>query len=287
MTWRLRVSHMTHYQYGGTVTTSYNEARMTPLSLVGQTTIDARFDVRPSVRTFRYWDYWGTMVHAFDLHLPHDELTITSTAVVETSEWQPTTDSVGWNALAREDELDRWCELLRPSQYVPADEALAVQAAILRSSGSSEATDPLTRAVEANAFVHDHMDYRKGSTTVATSAPEAYAAGTGVCQDFAHVLLGILRSMGIPCRYVSGYLYSEKPAGAAAGTTSTGQSHAWVEAWVGDWLGLDPTHGGFVGPQHVTVARGRDYADVTPLKGIFTGAPVESLDVQVELTRIA
>ncbi len=291
MTWRLRVLHTTHYEYAGMVTTSYNEARMTPLSIVGQTTIDARLDIRPAVRAFRYWDYWGTMVHAFDLHLPHDELTVTASAVVETSDWQPVTDVTTWEALAGDDQIDKWCELLSPSHYVPADPALAAQAATLRSSGPSDASDPLTRAVEANAFVHDHMTYRKGSTTVATSAPEAFAAGTGVCQDFAHVLLGILRSMGIPGRYVSGYLYTDTGTGSGAevglGQARTGQSHAWVEAWVGDWLGLDPTHGGFVGPQHVTVARGRDYADVTPLKGIFTGAPVKSLDVEVELTRIA
>jgi transglutaminase-like putative cysteine protease len=285
MTWRLRVHHMTHYDYGGTVTTSYNEARMTPLSIVGQTTIDARLDIRPAVRAFRYWDYWGTMVHAFDLHQPHDELTVTASAVVETSEWHPITDVTTWDALAGDDQLDRWCELLSPSHYVPADEALAAQAAELRASGSSQATDPLTRAVEANTFVHDHMTYRKGSTTVATSAPEAFTAANGVCQDFAHVLLGILRSMGIPSRYVSGYLYPETEGGL--GQAHAGQSHAWVEAWVGDWLALDPTHGGFVGPQHILVARGRDYADVTPLKGLFTGGPVKSLDVEVELTRIS
>jgi transglutaminase-like putative cysteine protease len=282
MTWRLRVHHLTRYTYAGTVTTSYNEARMTPLSIVGQTTIDARLDIRPAVRAVRYWDYWGTMVHAFDLHQPHDELTVTASAVVETSAWEPITDVTTWDALVHDDQLDRWCELLSPSHYVPADEALAAQAASLRSA---EVSDPLTTAVAANTFVHNHMKYRKGSTTVATSAPEAFAAGNGVCQDFAHVLLGILRSMGIPSRYVSGYLYPDIDAGL--GQAHAGQSHAWVEAWVGDWLALDPTQGSFVGPQHVIVARGRDYADVTPLKGLFTGGPVGSLDVEVELTRIA
>lgn len=284
MTWRLQVHHKTRYEYAGTVTTSYNEARMTPLSLVGQTTIDARLDVRPGVRAFRYWDYWGTMVHAFDLHQPHDELTITATAVVETSEWRPITDVTSWEALAGDDQLDRWCELLGPSQYVPTDEALAERATDLRMA---TAEDPLTTAVEANAFVHHHMNYQKGATTVATSAPEAFVAASGVCQDFAHVLLSVLRSMGIPSRYVSGYLFSAADSGTGLGQAHAGQSHAWVEAWVGDWLALDPTHGGFVGPQHVIVARGRDYADVTPLKGIFTGAPVRNLDVEVELTRIA
>jgi transglutaminase-like putative cysteine protease len=275
---------MTRYEYTGTVTTSYNEARMTPLSVPGQTTIDARLDIRPAVRAFRYWDYWGTMVHAFDIHQPHDELTVTATAVVETSSPTPCTDVTSWAALTTEELRDRWCEMLNPSYYVPVDPALLEQAANLRSAG---AADPSEAAVAANGFVHDHMIYQKGSTTVATSAPEAFASGSGVCQDFAHVLLGILRAMGIPCRYVSGYLYPYPDNEGGLGQVHTGQSHAWVEAWVGDWLALDPTQGGFVGHQHVMVARGRDYADVTPLKGIFVGSPVERLKVNVELTRIA
>lgn len=282
MTWRLRVSHVTRYQYTGTVTNSYNEARMTPLSVPGQTTIDARLETRPAVRAFRYWDYWGTLVHAFDVHLPHDELTVTASSVVETSVPAPCAEVTTWEALAGDDQRDRWCEFLNPSGYVPADEAFAEQSAVIRASESS---DPLASAVAASAFVHDRMTYRTGSTTVATSGPDAFAAGEGVCQDFAHILLGLLRSMGIPSRYVSGYLYPD--ADADLGRLHAGQSHAWVEAWVGEWLALDPTQGGFVGPQHVLVARGRDYADVTPLKGIFTGGPIKALDVKVELTRIA
>ncbi|MDQ1415510.1 MAG: hypothetical protein QOF81_1123, partial [Acidimicrobiaceae bacterium] len=110
---------MTRYEYTGTVTTSYNEARMTPLSVPGQTTIDARLDIRPSVRAFRYWDYWGTMVHAFDVHQPHDELTVTATAVVETSSAAPCTEIASWETLAAEEQRDRWCEMLNPSFYVP------------------------------------------------------------------------------------------------------------------------------------------------------------------------
>jgi transglutaminase-like putative cysteine protease len=284
MTWRLRVHHMTRYQYSGMVTASYNEARMTPLSVPGQTTIDARLEIRPAVRAYRYWDYWGTMVHAFDVHQPHDELTVTATAVVETSPWQPISDVTTWAALASDETLDLYCELLTPSHYVPATEALAQEAASLRASAAAS-SDPMAAAIAANTFVHDHMTYRTGSTTVVTSGPEAFAAGNGVCQDFAHILLGILRAMGIPCRYVSGYLYPDAEAGL--GQVHAGQSHAWVEAWVGDWVSLDPTHGGFIGPQYVLVARGRDYADVTPLKGLFTGKPVKKLEVSVELTRIA
>ena len=128
------------------------------------------------------------------------------------------------------------------------------------------------------------MEYLTGSTTVATLAPEAYRRRAGVCQDFAHVLLGILRAAGIPARYASGYLHpgSDAPIGMAV----TGQSHAWVEAWVGQWVPIDPTNQVPVGECHVLVATGRDYADVTPLKGIYNGGPAESLGVKVELTRV-
>jgi transglutaminase-like putative cysteine protease len=279
-TWRMRVQHNTRYRYSGTVKASYNEARMTPLSVPGQTTVDARMEIRPAVRAYRYWDYWGTMVHAFDVHVPHDELTVTATAVVETTPSPPCTDVVSWDRLLSANELDRWCELLGPSRFVPADAALASVAAALRSTAN-----PLDNALAATAWVHDHMAYTKGSTTVATPAPEAFRAGKGVCQDFAHILLAVLRGMSIPSRYASGYLYPD--ADARPGDALAGQSHAWVEAWVGEWVALDPTNGGPAGQQHILVARGRDYGDVPPLQGIYTGAPAKRLDVSVELTRIA
>jgi len=106
-----------------------------------------------------------------------------------------------------------------------------------------------------------------------------------VCQDFTHLTLAVLRGMGIPARYVSGYLHPSKAA--EVGTVSTGESHAWVEAWTGDWWGFDPTHLGPVGERHVVVGRGRDYADVSPLKGVYHGAPAEALTVSVEITRLA
>jgi transglutaminase-like putative cysteine protease len=105
-----------------------------------------------------------------------------------------------------------------------------------------------------------------------------------VCQDFAHLVLAALRGVGVPARYVSGYLYPEDEA--PVGHTVVGQSHAWVEAWTGDWFGVDATNGRPVGDHHVIVARGRDYADVTPLKGVYHGPPSESPGVQVELTRL-
>jgi transglutaminase-like putative cysteine protease len=118
---------------------------------------------------------------------------------------------------------------------------------------------------------------------VSTSAAEALAARRGVCQDFAHVFLARVRALGIPARYVSGYLHSAQDP--TIGGTEKGESHAWAEAWMGDWVPVDPTSGEIPGLRHVLVARGRDYRDVAPLRGIYSGGAAHALDVEVELTR--
>jgi transglutaminase-like putative cysteine protease len=120
---------------------------------------------------------------------------------------------------------------------------------------------------------------------VHTSGMQAWAERKGVCQDFAHIILAMLRSLGLPARYVSGYLHPK--ASAEIGETVAGESHAWVEWWDGEWVGYDPTNGKRVGEQHVAVARGRDYDDVSPLKGMYSGPKSSSLGVIVELTRLA
>jgi transglutaminase-like putative cysteine protease len=131
--------------------------------------------------------------------------------------------------------------------------------------------------------VRGRMLYTTGSTNVSTTASEAWAAGSGVCQDFTHAMLSLLRSCGIPARYVSGYLHTEEEALAE---TVRGESHAWVEVWNGGWEGLDPTNDRTVGSAHVLVARGRDYADVPPLKGIYAGGASQGLGVDVDITQL-
>lgn len=124
-----------------------------------------------------------------------------------------------------------------------------------------------------------------GATGVLTDAQEAWDQGQGVCQDMAHVTVALLRAAGLPARYVSGYLHADPEA--EPGQTIAGQSHAWAEYWAGSWLACDPTSGAAVAERHVVVARGRDYADVPPHKGIYHGAPGSTLGVTVEVTRLA
>ena len=144
---------------------------------------------------------------------------------------------------------------------------------------------PRAAARAAAEWVHDRLVYETGATDVKTPADDALKSGKGVCQDFAHLTLGVLRSLGIPGRYVSGYLHPREDA--EIGETVDGQGHAWIEWWCGAWTAWDPTHGVPVGQRHVAVGRGRDYTDVPPLKGIYQGAPSVAHEVSVEITRKA
>ncbi len=278
MTWRLRIRHTTGYRYKGEVRSSYNEARVTPLSTDRQVAVETSVDVAPPTRTYRYWDYWGTLVDAFDLHVPHTELSVVGTSVVETSPPEEPAEGADWDDLAGPENRDRFAELLAPTAYVPVIEEG------LEEAPGGEGLRPVEAVQAAAAWVHDRLEYVKGTTDVRTTALDALRIGSGVCQDFAHLTLAVLRRMGIPSRYVSGYLHPR--TSAPAETTSMGESHAWVEAWTGEWWGLDPTHDVPVGERHVVVGRGRDYGDVSPLRGVYHGAPAEDLTVSVEITRL-
>lgn len=280
MTWRLRVTHSTGYRYDSPAVQSYNEARMTPRADRHHTVVTTRLETDPPTRYHRYQDYWGTTVTSFDLHVPHTELKVVASSVVETSMETSPVHDVGWRDLRSDAVLDEYAEFLRPTRYTPQDAELAAVARSLRRGH-----DPADSVLAAAGWVHEQLTYRKGSTGVHSSASDAWQAREGVCQDYAHLTLVLVRAMGIPARYVSGYLHTHPDA--ELGRTVGGESHAWIEAWTGDWWAFDPTNGIPVGRRHIWVALGRDYADVAPLKGIYTGGLVTALDVSVQVTRLA
>ena len=281
MTWRISIRHHTGYEYQRPVTSSYNEARITPISSDRQLVMESDVQVSPHAAVYRYWDWWGTLVHAFDLHAPHDELVVTGSSVVETSgPVQPPAEPVTWNELAGDKVCDTYAEFLAPTLHVPLDHEMHAAAADVDRGRS-----PIDACAAVVDWVRSHLRYQPGTTTVATDAPDALRLGSGVCQDFTHVAVGLLRCLGIPARYVSGYLHPH--ADAEPGVTVAGESHAWVDAWVGDWLSFDPTNGSPVGERHVVVGRAREYDDLAPLHGIFHGGPAEALGVAVELTRLS
>lgn len=278
--WRLRVVHATGYAYQFAVTASFNEARLTPRSDQRQNVILNRVETVPATRSYRYVDYWGTAVTAFDLHAPHTELEVTASSVVETEEPETPQNSASWEDLASEAVADRYDEMLSPTHYTPASKRIErVGRRIAKDH------DPQGAVIEAARWVQGELTYVAGTTGVHSSGLDALREGKGVCQDFAHLTLILLRGMGIPARYVSGYLHPHRDA--AVGDIVDGQSHAWIQAWTGEWWYYDPTNDIGINEQYISVGVGRDYSDVTPLKGIYSGAGSTDLDVVVEITRLA
>src|SRR6478736_5587732 len=278
--WRMRVIHATGYAYKSPVTASFNEARLTPRSDSRQNVILNRVETVPATRSYRYVDYWGTAVTAFDLHAPHTELEVTASSVVETEKGELPGKQAGWDELRSAAVIDRFDEVLTTTGYAPTSKRIArVGERIAKDH------DPVEAVVAAANWVHGELAYVPGTTGVHSSGLDALREGKGVCQDFAHLTLIVLRSMGIPARYVSGYLHPNHKA--VVGDTIDGQSHAWVQAWTGGWWHFDPTNDTDINEQYISVGVGRDYSDVTPLKGIYSGEGSTDLDVVVEITRLA
>lgn len=278
--WRMRVIHATGYAYKSAVTASFNEARLTPRSDSRQNVVLNRIETVPATRSYRYVDYWGTAVTAFDLHAPHTELEVTSSSVVETDGDELPEEKFGWEELRSEAVVDRYDEFLVGSEFTPASRRMARVGERI-----AKYHEPQEAIVEASKWVHAELDYVPGTTGVHSSGLDALREGKGVCQDFAHLTLILLRSMEIPARYVSGYLHPN--AEAEVGDTIDGQSHAWIQAWTGGWWSYDPTNDKEINEQYISVGVGRDYGDVAPLKGIYSGEGSTDLDVVVEITRLA
>lgn len=263
----LRVEHTTEFAYDAAIAEAYTELRLRPLEGGGQHCSSFRLATEPfGLRVRVYHDHFGNDVHHFDVLESHDRLAVTAVSTVMTpdrleSNLEPLTPL----------ELH---DYLTPSQYAPF-------AGGVWDFGARNATgeNGPERAGTLMATIRSELVYDPGATDVQTRADEVLELGRGVCQDFAHVMLATCRSAGIPARYVSGYLYDPTLVGDNAA------SHAWVDVWdeASGWSALDPTHGREQTDAYVRVAVGRDYADVPPTRGVFTGAARETLSVRVGL----
>ena len=283
MTIRMALTHTTSYRYGTPATASYNEARLEPRSDRRQTVLSWDLDVSPAARIGHHVDYWGTMVHHFDIQGPHSELTVVARAVVEAGMVEVGPGDATWDDLASPEVEDRFHELLVPTGVVDmGHEDIAAAAAEIRARSAT----PAEAAEAVVGWVHDTHVFEQGFTGITTTASEVLTARRGVCQDFAHLSLALLRSMGIPSWYVSGYLHPT--VDPEIEETVVGESHAWVAAWTGRVWPLDPTSLVPVHERHVRVAAGRDYHDVAPFRGLYAGSGEgDTLDVSVEVTRKA
>lgn len=277
---RLHIVHRTTFDYDRTVTASYNEARIAPLQLPHQTVLYSRVTATPATHQASYADYWGTTVTSFEVLIPHTGLVVVSESRVEVT--APTArDGTEWAMLRTPELVDRMCEFLVATETTePADDLVA----LARDTVGDHS--PVEAAVAVLSAVRDQIEYVPGVTGVHTRAVEAWQERKGVCQDIAHLGAAALRAVGIPTRYVSGYLHP-LTSRAEPGVAVTGESHAWVEYWAGDWIGFDPTNKIPVDNHHVIVARGREYGDVAPIRGVYSGGGRSTHAVEVRITHEA
>ncbi len=280
MTSQLRIVHRTGYTYPGGAVASYNEARMTPQSSHEQVVVHTRVDITPTPWVYSYSDYWGTRVTAFEVHERHEELGVVATSTVDVDRSVRGGLGLSWEELRAPEVAKDLAEMLELSHFTEPGPDLRRRVARL-----AEGRDVESAARAVCDLVYDGVAYTPGATGVHTRAAEAWDRRRGVCQDIAHLTIGCLRVLGIPARYVSGYVLPRRDA--EVGETLRGESHAWVQWWDGEWVNFDPTNNVPPGDQHVDVAWGRDYSDVTPLRGIFTGVATASMFVEVEMTRLA
>lgn len=280
MTMQLRIVHTTGFEYDGKANSSFNEARLTPLTGPGQIVVHSRVEVSPTPWTYSYRDYWGSQVTAFEVLDPHTSLTVVGTATVHTDRAPAGDPVLSWAELRSGASADQHTEyLVLPDRVRPADDLAE------RSRELADASDSPTAAADAIcAYVYDEVKYLSGSTTVDAYAAHSWERRTGVCQDMAHITIGALRSVGIPARYVSGYLHPHREP--EVGVAVSGESHAWVEWWDDGWRGYDPTNATEPGDRHVVTATGRDYGDVKPLSGVFSGSGTSRMFVDVQITRL-
>jgi transglutaminase-like putative cysteine protease len=285
---RYHLVHATEFRYDGPVSESYNEVRLRPIHDETQSCLSFRLITSPASRGTSYRDSFGNWVHQFNILPEHHFLKIEAESVILAHEALPPLER-GMNLSelgGRRAELDEdFFELIAPTGYVPhvpqLDDLIAAAAA-----GCDGTISGFVKT--ACGLIHEKFKYVKGATHVNSSIMDSLSAGAGVCQDFAHLLLGIARKRGLPARYVSGYLVPESAASPDAKLQEVvggSASHAWAEVYVPDsgWVGLDPTLGKPPGLRHVRVAYGRDYGDVAPVRGVYKGHAGQRLSVDVSV----
>jgi len=275
---RLHIEHRTTFTYERPASASYNEVRMRPANVAGQSVLETNVVATPWTHSSEYRDYWGTAVTSFEVLLPHGELEVLATSRVEISPSMGRSSGASWETLRAPELQDRMTEFLTVTSTTEVPEEL--QALAVDSAGDLE---PAEAAPAVCAALREAMEYVPGVTGVHTRAAEAWTARQGVCQDLAHLAAGALRHLDIPTRYVSGYLHPMTTR-ARPGEPVTGESHAWVEYWCGDWYGFDPTNVVAVDNHHVIVGHGREYGDVAPMRGVVAGGGTSSQEVQVQIT---
>ncbi len=284
----LSIRHRTRFTYPEQARQSHNEVRATPTTDDHQRLLAYQLTTVPPARSHTYVDYWGSLVDAFGIRVTHSSLEVTIDAVVETHAPAPTAEDASLESLREPGFRDSAWEYLQATRHTEPTVELAATAA----AEAAQAAGCLDLIGRLSTAVHGLLVYEAGATAVGETVETVLAKGRGVCQDYAHVMVAAARSVGLPCRYVSGYLYAaHHDTGEPADTheSVSVQTHAWVEALVPGlgWVPCDPTNQQPVGEAHVKIGSGRDYDDVPPLKGVYTGGGEATLDAEVNMRRLA
>ncbi|MDQ2642824.1 MAG: transglutaminase family protein [Myxococcota bacterium] len=288
---RYLVRHTTSYEYSEPVSICHNEARLVPRQTPHQRPVVSRLVVEPSTPTLTSdTDYFGNVVHFFTLEEAHVRLSVSAISEVDLVPFEPPPlmSSPAWDGVRDRIRRDRspegLCalELTLESPHVRRADPLIEYAAPSFPPGR-----PLLDAVlELTRRIHADFAYEPGSTTIATPIDRVLESRRGVCQDFAHLQIGMLRSLGIPARYVSGYVHNTPPPGRPR-LVGADASHAWLSAWCPGFgfVDFDPTNGSIPSDEHVTLAWGRDFSDTSPLRGVILGGGQHLVRVGVEVAR--
>ena len=286
---KYRITHTTAYHYSEPASLSQNELFLTPRTTKHQQVMDSRLTFEPEPQYLhRRIDYFGNIAHVFMVQQPHGELALTATNTVQTnpSFTQNAAATLPWENVVQRLVTHRQPEELEASQFVFASPLIAINSAVLAYAQPSfpPGTPVLAGAVDLMRRIFTEFTYDKSASTVDTSVAQVLNSRKGVCQDFSHLAIACLRSLGLAARYVSGYLETLPPPGKPK-MVGADASHAWVSVFVPEvgWIDFDPTNNMLSGESHITLAWGRDYSDVAPVKGVVMGGGVHTLSVVVDV----
>ena len=282
----LEVRHTTQYNYAYAIRESVMEVWMQPQKYTRQRLVSFDIELDPPAQLFSYADSFGNPVYHFDVPQPHDRLTITARAAVETQTPPDLPDHLDmgeWDRVRLAVQRGEQFDYLQPHGFARETDALRRYAAD-HAIDELRLRDPLTAVRELNRVVYESFGYEAGVTRADSPIDDVLKTRKGVCQDFAHVMIAICRSWGLPARYVSGYLYTDKRHGDRSDPDAT---HAWVEVFFPQlrWVGFDPTNNSLVTERHIACAVGRDYSDVPPSRGTYKGEAESSLAVGVSVRK--
>ncbi|HEY4416718.1 MAG TPA: transglutaminase family protein [Verrucomicrobiae bacterium] len=272
------IYHRTRYDYAAPVRDSFNDVRLQPMPIPEQTVENFLLRVLPAARLTHFKDFYSNWIHHFEIPEAHNYLLIEAQSRVITHPAAPlpaTGEVCSFIQMREAPNIERCFDYLQPSRYVE----ISPEAWKLAIDAAHDFEDAWLATLAVMKFVHGFLKYESNSTHVHTHMNEVLKTQRGVCQDFAHLMLGLCRALKIPARYVSGYLATE----------TANATHAWVEVFIPGhgWRGLDPTHNCQIGETYVKLGNGRDYADITPINGHYRGTLERKMTVEVKITPLS